>query len=230
MGLPVYINQLGRSDNILSNIINQNHKYKNSDSKLIYHYVDPIKANNLKSNNNINSNQTNNSNNNRLNKKVKSNSLSKNDKANNKNDKHTNNKAKANDNNVNNANNNELLDEIKEINSILETEFNNNFISKTIENKLKEELILNNNQKNMLLKNIRNQIVSLELAQYAESVTKIELSKKVKDCFKLSCDVPDKLPALKLNEKMYRYLFKFRDSSNFLFSLDKSHSMSHIFM
>lgn len=227
MGLPVYINQLGRSDNILSNIINQHHKYKNSDSKIIYHYVDPIKANNSKSNNNINSNPTI-SNNNRLNKKIKSNSLSKNDKANNKKDKHINNKAKENDNN--NANSDEILDEIKEINRILETEFNNNLICKTIENKLKEELILNNSQKNMLLKNIRNQIVSLELAQYAESVTKIELSKKVKDCFKLSCDVSDKLPALKLNEKMYRYLFKFRDSSNFLFSLDKSHSMSHIFM
>jgi hypothetical protein len=125
---------------------------------------------------------------------------------------------------------NQVSDELNLIETILQNDFYESSFRKAINSKVNEELILNNDQRLILLKNLENQIISLELAQYAESVTKIECNKKNKSYLRLSCDSADKLPSISVNETSYKFLFKFRDSSNFLFSLDKTHPHSHIFM
>ena len=123
-----------------------------------------------------------------------------------------------------------LKHEIALIESLLEKEFNEKKLKNFIESKLKEEKILSNSKLSILLKNIEVQLISLELAQYAESVNKIEQSQQDPNYLRLSCDPSDKLPSLCMSFQEYKFLFKYRDSSNFLFSLDKSQAQSHIFM
>eukprot|EP00340_Litonotus_pictus_P007056 CAMPEP_0170520382 /NCGR_PEP_ID=MMETSP0209-20121228/5665_1 /TAXON_ID=665100 ORGANISM="Litonotus pictus, Strain P1" /NCGR_SAMPLE_ID=MMETSP0209 /ASSEMBLY_ACC=CAM_ASM_000301 /LENGTH=616 /DNA_ID=CAMNT_0010806651 /DNA_START=253 /DNA_END=2103 /DNA_ORIENTATION=- len=127
-------------------------------------------------------------------------------------------------------NSNEVLAEIIKLENIIQTEFNNSALKKKIGKSTQEEDSLIKDNKQVLLKNLQNQIVQLELAQYAESVTTIETSKKNKSIIRVSCDPSDRLPSITFSHSDYLYLFKFRDSSNFLFSLDKSHSQSHIFI
>lgn len=125
---------------------------------------------------------------------------------------------------------NNVKDEINLIESILLNDFYDTYFRNALESKINEEFILSYDQRQILLKNLESQIISLEFAQYAESVTKIESHRKNKSYLRLSCDYADKLPSINVNEANYKYLFKFRDSSNFLFSLDKTHPHSHIFM
>lgn len=125
---------------------------------------------------------------------------------------------------------NNVKDEISLIEGILQNDFYELNFKKALDSRLNEEFIINNDQRQILLKNLESQIISLEFAQYAESVTKIESHKKNKNYLRLSCDSADKLPSINVSETNYKYLFKFRDSSNFLFSLDKTHPHSHIFM
>lgn len=140
--------------------------------------------------------------------------------------------------------NDNLFHDHKIIEDLLHNEFNNELLQKVLLLKETQEKSLNAEQKEILLLNIENQIVNLELAQYAESVTKIERvleeensSKKLnnknlnKNYVRLSCDPSDNLPSLILSYDHYKRLFAFRDSSNFLFSLDRTHSQqTHIFM
>lgn len=127
-------------------------------------------------------------------------------------------------------NESQISGEIRYIENILLKEFSDEYLQKLIDSRLQEEQLLNNNQRQVLLQNIQNQIINLEMAQYAESITKVESLKKQYNCYRLSCDPSDKLPAIKVTIEEYKHLLKFRDSSNFLFSLDKSNAQSHIFM
>lgn len=121
----------------------------------------------------------------------------------------------------------DLFTEISEIYKFLKDEFNVLKFNKEILEKI--ELSKNiDNKSNLptILKNLQNQIISLELSQYAESVVKVEKSSN--GMYRLSCHPGDKRSTIIVTKENYFRLFRYRDSSNFLFSNDKSQSHSHV--
>lgn len=122
-----------------------------------------------------------------------------------------------------------IYSEIYRIYKFLTEEFNSQSFAKQIAHKINLVKDVNSeNNLSIILKNLQTQIINLELSQYAESVIKVE--KSPNGLYRLSCHLGDKRSTIIVSKDEYFRLFRYRDSSNFLFSNDKSQSHSHVVM
>lgn len=92
-----------------------------------------------------------------------------------------------------------------------------------ISNQIAKEQLSNKisiNHEETSLLNIQKQIQTLQLTQFAESITNVHIN-KAKNLYYVTLDKTENLPMLELSEETYKYMMSFMDTSNFIISYDK---------
>jgi hypothetical protein len=136
---------------------------------------------------------------------------------------------------VNSVNNNEIDDEIQAIEEkLLSMENNNLLYCNELNERLtryKKKMILDLYDKKSLkcrLDNIINQIYTLQMRQFAESISIIKKDVKSNKYY-IWFDVNDSVDPLELDQKTYKNLLSYRDSMNSVSVYDLFQEKIHLY-